>query len=213
MARIGPESAYIFRITHIDNVPWILDHGIHCGNSDTQDPHFVPIGSPELIQKRASHPVPIDPGGTLGDYVPFYFTPWSIMLFNIKTGHNNVIKQPNGKIVILVSSLPRLQEVDARFVFTNGHAYLKETDYFDDPAALDRIDWKLIQAKDFKRDNDDPGKLGRYQAEALVHGHVPISGLLGIACYDSAARQEIEHAAKARTLPIKVETLPSWYFP
>ena len=44
MAKLGPEHAHIFRITHIDNVPWILKHGLHCQSSGTKDPNFVPIG-------------------------------------------------------------------------------------------------------------------------------------------------------------------------
>ena len=31
------EKALIFRITHINNVPWILRHGLHCKNSDVQE--------------------------------------------------------------------------------------------------------------------------------------------------------------------------------
>ncbi len=57
----------------------------------------------DLIEKRTAHTVPIPPGGSLGDYVPFYFTPWSIMLYNIKTGYNGVPRQ--GRVAIVVSSL------------------------------------------------------------------------------------------------------------
>jgi len=30
---LNPERALIFRIVHVANVPWILDHGLHCKNS------------------------------------------------------------------------------------------------------------------------------------------------------------------------------------
>lgn len=83
---LNPEKALIFRIVHRDNIPWILDHGLHCRNSTTFDPNYVDIGNVDLIGKRGGHPVPKPPGGTLNDYIPFYFTPFSIMLFNIKTG-------------------------------------------------------------------------------------------------------------------------------
>ena len=65
MPKLSPEAAHIFRITHVRNVPWIFRHGVHCKNSELTDPNFVPIGMPELIQKRAIHPVPITPGGPL----------------------------------------------------------------------------------------------------------------------------------------------------
>ena len=43
----------------------------------TLDPEFINIGDQELIDMRASRTVPIAPGGTLADYIPFYFTPLS----------------------------------------------------------------------------------------------------------------------------------------
>lgn len=33
MSALCPEKALIFRIMHIANVPWALDHGLHCRNS------------------------------------------------------------------------------------------------------------------------------------------------------------------------------------
>ncbi|MEK6712375.1 MAG: DarT ssDNA thymidine ADP-ribosyltransferase family protein, partial [Nitrospinota bacterium] len=58
---LNPGKALIFRITHVDNVPWILDHGIHCRNSEEVDPNFVDIGNPELIGKRHHLEVEISP--------------------------------------------------------------------------------------------------------------------------------------------------------
>ena len=50
---LTPKANRIFRITHIRNVPWILEHGLHCRSSPTSDPNFVSIGSPDLIAKRS----------------------------------------------------------------------------------------------------------------------------------------------------------------
>ncbi|WP_371329131.1 DarT ssDNA thymidine ADP-ribosyltransferase family protein [Collimonas sp. OK607] len=46
-------------------------------------------------------------------------------------------------------------------------------------AQLREIDWPLLQRRDFKRDADDPRKMERYQAEALLYRHLPIQGVLG----------------------------------
>jgi hypothetical protein len=211
MATLNAEEARIFRITHIDNVPWILEHGLHCKSSKIQDPNFVQIGLPELIQKRATHTVPIKPGGSLSDYVPFYFTPSSIMMYKIKTGHG-VAARPNHEIVVLVSSIHRLVELKLSFVFTDAHAYMMEAEYYDDVSKLDEIDWKLLQSKNFKNDPEDPRKQGRYQAEALVHKHVPIEALLGIGCYDERSTEKLEAAAKRCNSPVNIRTVPRWYF-
>jgi hypothetical protein len=87
---LNPEKALIFRITHRDNLPWILANGLHCANSGVRDPTFVPIGNRDLINRRASRTLPAPFQGTLSDYVPFYFTPFSPMLLNIKTGWGGI---------------------------------------------------------------------------------------------------------------------------
>ncbi len=212
MAALGSESAHIFRITHVRNVPWILDQGLHCQSSNVVDPNFIPIGLPDLIKKRVTRVVPIAPGGTLGDYVPFYFTPWSIMMLNIKTGHNGVIKRPNSEIAILVSSLHKLSELSVPFLFTNGHAYMEEAEFYSDLASLHQVDWPLLQSRSFKTDPEDPGKQGRYQAEGLVHRHLPIDALLGIACYDSATQALLQTEVTRRGLNTPVKAIPKWYF-
>lgn len=86
---LNAKNPQMFRITHITNVPWILQNGLHCRSSGAVDPNFVRIGNASLIDKRQHFPVPIAPGGALSDYVPFYFTPRSIMLYNIVTGHKD----------------------------------------------------------------------------------------------------------------------------
>jgi hypothetical protein len=205
-----PENAWIFRITHIDNVPWILKHGLHCRNGAV-DPNFVDIGSPELIVKRAPRVVDVEPGGTLSDYVPFYFTPWSPMLLNIKTGYQGLPKRPMDELAIMVASLHRLAERGIRFLFTDRHAYLQTAVYSSDLAQLALIDWKILQDRDFKR-SDDLGKFERYQAEALVHRMLPVADLLGIACYSPDRTEQLRQLVQQAGSSCKVACKPEWYF-
>jgi hypothetical protein len=211
MSALNPEKALIFRITHIANVPWMLDHGLHCRNSPEIDPGFRPIGNQDLISRRHHRIVPVPPGGTLSDYVPFYFTPYSIMLYNIKTGYGGVPKVPNNEIVILVSSLRKVAEMGIGFVFTNQHAYPLAAEYFNTLDDLARVDWPLLQSRDFQHNPEDPGKKERYQAEALVHRDLPVSGLLGIGCHSATAQQALQAELKNRNLSLEVVIRPRWY--
>jgi hypothetical protein len=210
-SRLNPEKALIWRIVHRDNLPWILDNGLHCASSDVQAPQYVNIGNTDLIDKRRSRHVPMAPGGVLADYVPFYFTPFSVMMKNIHSGWS-VQQRSNDEIVILVSSLYRVEQLGLPFVFTNAHAYPDWTDYYSDLANLGEIDWSILQRRDFKRDPDDPRKMERYQAEALIHRHLPITGLLGIMCYTDAMKERIEQDVAARGLTLSVHARPGWYF-
>lgn len=207
-------KALIFRITHIDNMSWIFDHGLHCCNSDTRDPNYIEIGNPELIAKREHRQVPVPPHGTLSDYIPFYFTPHSPMLLNIKTGYAGMKQTPMSEIVIMVSSLRTLVESEILFVFTDRHAYLETArdGFSSDLKDLDRIDWKLLQARDFKKTPENPENFERYQAEALVYKYLPVTALRGVVCYDSIQQSRLEKETGGQLLDLKIVTRPEWYF-
>ncbi|WP_260291417.1 DUF4433 domain-containing protein [Sedimenticola hydrogenitrophicus] len=209
---LNPDKALIWRIVHRDNLPWILDNGLHCGNGGHHSPDWVSIGNPELIMKRATHPVPVNPGGVLNDYVPFYFTPFSVMLNNIHTGWGGITKRSNDEIVILVSSLYHVQEQGLPFVFTDSHAYYQWANFYTDLKDLDKVDWKILQQRDFKRDPDDPGKFERYQAEALIHQHCPISALLGVVCYTERLKEQVGQLLDERGIELPVYARRGWYF-
>ena len=49
---LTPEKALIFRIVHVDNLPWLLRNGLPCRNSSQQHPAYRTIGNPELIERR-----------------------------------------------------------------------------------------------------------------------------------------------------------------
>lgn len=211
-AQLTPDKALVWRIVHRDNLTWIIDHGIHCANSAVHDPHYVSIGSPSTIGRRAAKNVPLPPGGPLADYVPFYFTPFSPMLLNIVTGRQGVQQRPKEEILILVTSLLKLDERKIPFVFTDRHALLQTAHFFDRANDVGRIDWQLLQNRDFRRDPEDPEKMERYQAEALVHRQVPLDALVGIMCYNQTVMQNIEVALKKRNLVLPVYARPRWYF-
>lgn len=213
MKDLNPQLARIFRIVHISNVPSILDQGgLHCQNSADRDPNYINIGNTSLIDKRTRRNVPVPPGGPLSDYVPFYFTPLSIMMYNIKTGYGGITPRENKDIVMFVSSIHRLEELALPFVFTNQHAYAVDTEFYSDLQHLGKIDWQLLQLRDFKTDDNDPGKQLRYQAEALIHRYVPLKAILGIACHNEVIKTNLEALLKERSVELTVRAKPTWYF-
>lgn len=208
---LNPKKALVWRIIHKDNLLWILENGLHCANSKTLASNFVNIGNSDLINKRRNRIVPIRPGGTLADYVPFYFTPFSVMMMNIHSGRS-VVKRRNEEILILVSSLHHINDLGLPFVFTNAHAYPDWTNYYDDLSKLDEIDWELLQNRDFRRDTEDLRKVERYQAEALVYEHLPVNGLIGIICYTEELKSQIETQIANLGVDLAVHVRKGWYF-
>jgi hypothetical protein len=208
---LNPEKALIFRIIHRDNLPWILDHGLHSSNGEIADPNYRNIGNVDLIGRRNQRKVLVGPGGALSDYVPFYFTPFSIMMYNIHTGYN-VRQVPNEEILIVVSSLARIAELRIPFVFTDQHAYPAMANYYTDLGDLSKIDWTLLNRKDFQHDPDDPGKKERYQAEALIWKHVPLSALLGICSCNADVDANVKAELQNRKLVLQSIVQRGWYF-
>jgi hypothetical protein len=129
------------------------------------------------------------------------------MLYNIKTGFNGIQKRPLNEIVILVSSLHLLCERGIDFVFCDRHAYLKTALFSSSLADLERmIIWPTLQVRDFRKDDFE-----KYQAEALVHRHVPLEAFIGAACYDAAAAVALRAKAKEKGVSLKVAAKPDWY--
>jgi hypothetical protein len=212
MIDVSAEKGRIFRITHVRNIPWILGNGIHCRNSGSSDPGFINIGSEELIEKRRSRMLPLPPHGTLSDYVPFYFTPRSIMLLNILTGYNGVRQRSAEEIVIMVSSLQHLHNRGRPFVFSDRHAYLLTANFSSDLAQLSSLAWDDWRNSDFKNDPERPEKKERYQAEALVHGNLGMNDLLGFATASAQSRDRLQSVVEEAGLDIRVIAKSSWYF-
>lgn len=210
-SNINPEKTLIFRIVHRINFPWILDHGMYCRNSAIHDPDYRTIGNTELIDKRHHRDVPIAPNGTLSDYIPFYFTPFTPMMLNIKTGYGGITRVPSEDVIIFVSSLRNLAKLGRTFVYTDRHAYLVNAEFYNDLDDLDQIDWQILQNRDFRRDPDDPGKLERYQAEALVHDHMPIEAFLGVICYTDRIQEQLSQIVSSSGQDLQVLKRTGWY--
>jgi len=209
---LNPAKALVFRIIHRDNLSWILDNGLYARNGGQFDSNHRNIGNVELIDKRSRRAVEVGPGGTLSDYVPFYFTPFSIMMYNITTGFGGIPRVPNNEILILVSSLYDVARLDIPFLFTDRHAYTAMARYFTDLNQLDQVDWPLLASRNFQHDPDDPGKKERYQAEALIWHHLPLEALLGICSYATEVQQWVQAEIDRRGLKLKSIMERSWYF-
>jgi hypothetical protein len=78
---INQHRIYCYRITHIDNLPLLLHDGIVNKYHPNSSNNYINIGNPEVIDVRSTMPVRIHNYGMIGEYVPFYFTPKSIMLY------------------------------------------------------------------------------------------------------------------------------------
>lgn len=197
-------KTYLFRMTHIENIPHILQHGITHPSSHNANPEFVPIGDRTLIATR--NDFLLNNGRRLGDYIPFYFGVRTPMLYVVQNGFNTVTPTPAENIVYCVSSVQKIIEHHLDFVFTNGHAVDSFTTQYTpvDIINIDNIiDQKAVMAK-YWRDENDLDLKRRKEAEFLVLGDIAIEGLLGFLVYNkNALNRMIEFGVDTEKVHIK----------
>jgi hypothetical protein len=197
-------KTYLFRMTHIENIPHILQHGITHPSSSNANPEFVPIGDRTLISTR--NDFLLNNGRRLGDYIPFYFGVRTPMLYVVQNGFNTVTPTPAENIVYCISSVQKIVEHHLDFVFTNGHAVDRFTTQYTpaDIINIDNIiDRKALMAK-YWRDENDLDLKRRKEAEFLVLGDIAIEGLLGFLVYNqNALNRMIKFGADTEKVHIK----------
>lgn len=170
---------YLYRMTHIDNVPHILAHGITHRNSVNNNPNFTPIGDSTLISTRDGFV--LDNGRTLGEYIPFYFGPRMPMLYVIQKGFNGVPITHAHDIVYCVTSVQNVINTNQDFVYSNGHAVDSFSTQFgpqDVTEIENQVDFEAVNVKDWKSPTDLDLKR-RMQAEFLLLGDLSFPSVLG----------------------------------
>jgi len=139
----------IYHITHLRNLPGILELGGLYANSATarRGVEHVNIAHQSIQDRRATTRVPLPPGGVLHDYVPFYFAPRSPMLYAIHRGNVQGYTEGQTFIVHLVTTAEAIAASGQPFVFTDGHAIMAFTSFYNDLRQLDQVDWDIMRAR------------------------------------------------------------------
>jgi len=203
------EKVYLYRMTHIENIPHILQNGITHINSPNRNPAYKAIGDGSLISNRENHVLPN--GTKLGAYIPFYFGKRMPMLFVIQNGFNGVNKTAPQNIIYCVTNIYQIKKHIIPFIFSNGHAVDELSEFFDEAHIeniLDIIDQVAIDAKYWKDDHDLDLKR-RKEAEFLIGIDLPISAILGYVVFDLEAKQKlINFGIEEKIIAIR----PNYYF-
>jgi len=174
---------------------------------------FVSIGNKEIIDVRSTTLVDLKGFGTIGEYVPFYFTPRSIMLYNIVTGYRAPVvpQRQREEIVVIRCLIDHLANLD-RWFFTDGQANDSETYHYNNLKYLSQIDWDCIQNSDFSKSDGDYDRPRRYQAEFLVHNSVPVDYIESICVHNVNMKERAENELLELGLKIPVHIHPTYFF-
>lgn len=187
-------STWIYRITHINNLPGILQRGRICAPNTTPDDGltYKAIHHQSIQAQRAATPVPCGPGGVIHDYVPFYFATHSPMLYVIHKGNVQGYDEGQEPIIYLASDAQTVASSGAGFVFTDGHAIVALSAFFDELTHLDKVDWHVMTLRYWHDTLQTPDRKRRRQAEFLVHKFFPWPLIRGIGVINDQVKGRVE---------------------
>ncbi|HBO46338.1 MAG TPA: DUF4433 domain-containing protein [Planctomycetaceae bacterium] len=212
-----PAHPKVYHITHVRNLRAIVEAGRLYSDAKRIAKGFETtiVGMSEIKRRRLEElPVACHPGTMVGEYVPFYFCPRSIMLYILYRGNHPDLsyREGQGPIVHLEADLRRIvrlaDECEVRWAFSDTNAGARYASFYDSLDHLDKVNWKAVEATDFR----NPAVKDAKQAEFLAHESFPWFLVEKIGAANGIVLEEVQSvlATAEHQPPANVE--PSWYF-
>jgi hypothetical protein len=205
----------IMHFTHLKNLPGILDAGFLQADSRVDRRSALRVEAADLGIKAARKMirVPLAPYGCVADYVPFYFAPRSPMLYKLAKGSVATYAQGQDPLIYLVSTVEAATRAGLRCLFSDGNCAVAVTQMSDDLSLLDSmVDWEVIRARMWSNTVEDPDRMRRRMAEFLVHEHVPVGLLAGIAVRTPEILDQVNDMLTVSNVNLPVRVRSAWYF-
>lgn len=212
-----PASPKIYHITHVDNLTRIIEH--ECLRSDRsilkRGGPIQTIGMSTIKRRRIEQiEVACHPGTKVGDYVPFYFCPRSIMLYVIYRANHDELgyREGQGPILHLEADLDAVvewaRESEVRWAFSRSNAGASYAEFRSRTDDLAELDWEAIAARDFRAPRVKEGK----QAEFLVFDRFPFDLVERIGVHSRQVLDKVKAALQSTRYRPAVEIRPDWYY-
>jgi hypothetical protein len=220
-----PNPVRLFHITAIANLPAICVAGalVSKNGGAAAGVAYQNIAHTNIQGRRAAKSAPNPPGGTLHDYVPFYFAPRSPMLSAIHNGKVVGCNLRQEDIVHLETTVHGVTARGEEFVFYDRNATLAFSMPYTDLTKLDAVAWDLLTeapqldgfCKYFQNRHQDVrhvDRMERRQAEFLVRRRVPLQQFTRIGVVSHAKAGQVKAILAAAGVPLPVMVQPDWYF-
>ena len=148
----------------------------------------------------------------VGDCVPFYFCPRSVMLYVIYRGNHTGLVYRDGQSPIVHLEADLRQSVTwadsamRRWAFTDSNAGSFYFEDYSDLRDLGKLDWEAIEATDWR------GRQEGKQAEFLVQESFPWDLIERIGVHSAMAQEKVLEALKDSQHKPLVEIRSDWYY-
>ncbi|AEG15151.1 hypothetical protein Desku_1571 [Desulfofundulus kuznetsovii DSM 6115] len=214
--KVIPTQIHIYHITHINNLPSIIKDGGLWSDAKmiARGGPVASIGMSTIKQRRLSLPVKCYPQDCVGEYVPFYFCPRSIMLYLLHRGNHPELNYHGGQEPIihleadLYETVRWVESQGQRWAFTLSNAGAVYTEFRNRLDQLGEIDWTAVAAKNFHDEQIKEGK----QAEFLVYSFFPWHLVRRIGVKSLRIKKRVLQVLTGSEYQPFVEIRPDWYF-
>ena len=212
-----PRRPKVYHITHVDNLPAIVKEGqFVCDREmNRRGGPARTIGMSEIKRRRVEQlTVGCHPHTKVGDYVPFYFCPRSVMLYVIHMANHQELAYRGGQgpIIHLEADLHTIIEWadgDSRpWAFSLSNAGARYTEFRNQTNDLDELDWTAIGAHNFR----DPEVKEAKQAEFLVYDACPFELFPRIGVRSPDVADRVTSAVAGLVHRPTVEVQVGWYY-
>ena len=212
-----PANPKIYHITHVDNLSAMIEaKGLWSDAKRIELGLDTNLVGMSRIKKRRLEQIEVSchPGTMVGQYVPFFYCPRSIMLFMLNRGNHPDItfRDGQGPIVHLQADLnatidwAETNHVNWALAPTCAGAFY--TEYFNSSDELDRIDWEAVQNRDFRTREVKESK----QAEFLFHNHFPWQLVEHVGVFDQNRLDLVTQALVTSEHQPTVRVENRWYY-
>lgn len=220
-----PQPVRLFHITAIGNLQAICRQGALLAKNvvAAAGVNYQNIAHGGAQGARAAKAVPVPPGGTVHDFVPFYFAPRSPMLSAIHNGKVAGCPVPQQDIVHFETTVDRVTAAGEAFAFFDRNATLAYSKAYNDLAQLDAIAWDLLteppRLDGFCQYFHNRHQVERYvdrmerrMAEFLVRDSVPLAQFTRVGVFNAERARVVSALFQAHGVSLPVVVMPDWYF-
>jgi len=212
-----PANPKIYHITHIGNLDTILRDKVLWSDVKRLEIGLdcEIVGMTEIKRRRLEElEVKCHRGTMVGEYVPFYFCPRSIMLYILYMGNHPGIDyhEGQGPIIHLQADLKAAvkwaTDNGIRWAFSDINAGTYAAQFYDDLSQLnDVINWSAVEATDWH----DAAVKEYKQAEFLTFESFPLGLVekIGV-CNNDIRDRVIDKLTDTVSLEISIEK--EWYY-
>ena len=211
-----PREPKLYHIVHIDRLASIRGDGALWSDAQAEVRGLTgtTIGMSTIKQRRRQSALSSHDGLRVGDCVPFYFCPRSVMLYLLYRTNHRELEYRGGQepIIHLEAELRRTvswaEKRGRHWAFTTSNAGSLYFEDYADLAQLDQIDWTAVRARQWAGAKQE-GK----QAEFLVEGYFAWELVERIGVVSDGIREQVLDLMRpfGDIVPY-VEVQPEWYY-